>query len=159
MKRKIPFSRIVQGYPLIFSGHTDRHNQFYLILTFLQPYSVFPFILFRNPGLSRSLSRSHRFGFIRCEVRSSRLIRRLEVHFLQNLPPAESIWQEKPPYEVARTTVCCICKSQSGSGKKGLKKGKKQTFNNSLKPYENGSDTQSDSSKGHHNGGNLRNPS
>lgn len=158
MERKYPFSRTAQGCLLYPAGHLGRHILFYSVLTFLQPYSFFQFIPFR-PGLSRSLSRRHRFGFIRCEVRQSRLIRRLEVHFLQNLPPAESIWQEKPPYEAVRTTVCCICKSQSGSGKKGLKKGKKQTFNNPLKPYENGSNTQSDSSKGHHNGCNLRNPS
>lgn len=101
------------------AGHPGRHNLFYPILTFLQPYGVFPFIPFRIIWSFRSLSRHHRFGFIRCEVRQSRLIRRLEVHFLQNLPPAESIWQEKPPYEAVRTTVCCICKTPKRFREKG----------------------------------------
>lgn len=107
------------------AGHPGRHNLFYPVLTFLQPYGAFPFIPFRTPGLSRSLSRRHRFGFIRCEVRQSRLIRRLEVHFLQNLPPAESIWQEKPPYEAVRTTVCCICKTQKRFREKGTEEREK----------------------------------
>ena len=124
-EREIPFSRTVQGCPFISCGHPGRYNLFYPILTFLQPYGVFPFIPFRNPGLSRSLSRCHRFGFIRCEVRQSRLIRRLEVHFLQNLPPAESIWQEKPPYEAVRTTVCCICKTPKRFREKGTEEREK----------------------------------
>jgi hypothetical protein len=31
------------------AGHPGRHNLFYPVLTFLQPYGVFPFIPFRNP--------------------------------------------------------------------------------------------------------------
>ena len=45
-------------------------------------------------------------GFIGCKGLLSRLIRRLEVHFLQILPSrARVIWQEKPPYEALPTAV------------------------------------------------------
>ena len=37
--------------------------------------------------------------FFRCKGRLPRLIRRLEVHFLQILPSTKSNWQEKPSYE------------------------------------------------------------
>ena len=44
--------------------------------------------------------------FFRCKGRLPRLIRRLEVHFLQILPSrARVIWQEKPPYEALPTAV------------------------------------------------------
>ena len=37
--------------------------------------------------------------FFRCKGRLPRLIRRLEVYFLQILPSTKSNWQEKPSYE------------------------------------------------------------
>ena len=41
----------------------------------------------------------HRTGFIRCESRTSRLIRRLEVHFLQILPSqVKRNWQDKEDF-------------------------------------------------------------
>ncbi len=93
----------------------------YLFITSRCP----PSYIIASRSLALALSRRHRFGFIRCEVRPSRLIRRLEVHFLQNLPPAESIRQEKPSYEADKTAVCCICKTQKRFREKGAEEREK----------------------------------
>jgi hypothetical protein len=67
----------------------------------------------------------HRTGFIRCESRTSRLIRRLEVHFLQILPSqVKRNWQEEPSYEAVPTTVHCICKTSKRFRRKGIEKRK-----------------------------------
>ena len=68
-------------------------------------------LLFPLP-LSRIHSCRHRFGFIRCKGLLSRLIRQLEVHFLQILPPqVERNWQEKPSYKAVPTAVYRIHKT------------------------------------------------
>jgi hypothetical protein len=65
----------------------------------------------------------HRTGFIRCESRTSRLIRRLEVHFLQILPSqAKRNWQEEPSYEAVPMTVHCISKTPKRFRRKGIEK-------------------------------------
>lgn len=55
-----------------------------IFLTFISGSAVCPFLYifhYRFPGF---VPRHHRSGFIRCKGRPLRLIRQLEVHFLQN---------------------------------------------------------------------------
>ena len=47
--------------------------------------------------------------FFRCKGRLPRLIRRLEVHFLQILPSTKSNWQEKPSYEAVPAAAPGSC--------------------------------------------------
>ena len=94
-------------------------------------YRPFPFIIAFFPfcsGMNRlffpsGFSVPHRTGFIRCESRTSRLIRRLEVHFLQILPSqVKRNWQEEPSYEAVPTTVHCISKTPKRFRRKGIEK-------------------------------------
>ena len=48
--------------------------------------------------------------FFRCKGRLPRLIRRLEVHFLQILPSTKSNWQEKPSHEALPAAMYRIYK-------------------------------------------------
>ena len=66
--------------------------------------------------------------FFRCKGRLPRLIRRLEVHFLQILPSTKSNWQEKPSYEAVPTAVHRIRKtSKRFRQRKEPKGGKEKT--------------------------------
>ena len=48
--------------------------------------------------------------FFRCKGRLPRLIRRLEVHFLQILPSTKSNWQEKPSHKALPAAMYRIYK-------------------------------------------------
>ena len=89
------------------------------------PFSISP--SYRFPGF---IPCRHRFGFIRCKGLLSRLIRQLEVYFLQILPPrVERNWQEKPSYKAVPTAVCRIHKTPKRfRQKKNRTKGKKKTI-------------------------------
>ena len=63
--------------------------------------------------------------FFRCKGRLPRLIRRLEVHFLQILPSTKSNWQEKPSHEALPAAMYRICKSRNGSGRARTEKREK----------------------------------
>ena len=68
--------------------------------------------------------------FFRCKGRLPRLIRRLEVHFLQILPFCERvIGRENRRMKPCRQSCTASVKSRNGSGReKNRKKGKKQMF-------------------------------
>lgn len=125
VEREKTSSRKAQGCPLISWPVIQAVLTCLSHLPCLQPLGVISLISFAFSGLALVLSLRHRFGFIRCEVRPARLIRRLEVHFLQNLPPVESIWQEKPSYEADKTAVCCICKTPKRFREKGTEEREK----------------------------------
>ena len=66
--------------------------------------------------------------FFRCKGRLPRLIRRLEVHFLQILPSTKSNWQEKPSHEALPAAMYRIYKiPERFRQRKEPKEGKKQT--------------------------------
>lgn len=93
-----------------------------------------PFIPSASLGLASGSSPPSPVWFYQCKVRPSRLKRRLEVHFLQILPPSESNWQEKPPPEAVRMAMSRIIKLQNGSGRKGPMKGKNKHSITTIKP-------------------------
>ena len=67
--------------------------------------------------------------FFRCKGRLLRLIRRLEVYFLQILPSTKSNWQEKPSYEAVPAAVYRIYKiPERFRQRKEPKRGKNKQF-------------------------------
>ena len=92
-------------FPACFSGHLQSERK----------YSSFIYPL----PLSRIHSCRHRFGFIRCKGLLPRLIRRLEVHFLQILPfCARVIGRKSRRMKLFRQPYTASIKPQSGSGRK-----------------------------------------
>lgn len=63
--------------------------------TWAKPSSLYINYMYNLYGLLSAVT----VRFFRCKGRLPRLIRRLEVYFLQILPSTKSNWQEKPSYE------------------------------------------------------------
>ena len=93
---------------------------FYIILlTVCKPAMIFFLFYLHLLPLSRIHSCRHLFGFIRCKGLLSRLIRRLEVHFLQILPfCARVIGRKSRRMKLFRQPCTASIKPQSGSGRK-----------------------------------------
>lgn len=124
------------GRPAFYTISVRQNLPFYISLPFIilslhfSPLSSTSlYIPFTNvPSISRH---HHRFGFTRCKVRLSRLIRRFEVHFSKILPLPERNFLEKPSYSASPITVRGICKTPKRFRWKEPNKGRKYKSLNS----------------------------
>lgn len=122
-----PFIRFVGNSPFVFVKY---HILLYPFIAFIHTVSmtdkpVFPFLYGRAFILSWSFLLSPAIGFIRCEGRQSRLIRRFEVYFLQILPFGERvIGRKNRRMKLYRQPEPASIKPQRRFGRKGPTRGK-----------------------------------
>ena len=85
------------------------HSFLLHFLLHLYPARPYPLLPSYFPDRSRLFS-AVAVRFFRCKGRLPRLIRRLEVHFLQILPSTKSNWQEKPSHKALPAAMYRIYK-------------------------------------------------